>query len=305
MASDPAGARLLDMPTLRAIFRGLRSDRSQFTPPASPNPVLTEQVAQPFDTVEMVIDRLAALESRLRETSDRRAVFLTIYGRMTREVQARLQAGAFTHSEWMREYLIAFANYYRRAFLAFEQGRLGRVPTPWRIAFGTAIAGEGLVMQQAFLGMNAHINYDLGLAITDVGIAPHRAEKYVDHQRIDDILASLIDAQQAALAETYAAGVADIDAVFGRLDESLTMVSLQKGREQAWRAAVVRSELAVWPIPELVRRVLSLTATGTAHVIRSPQLDPGLLATLREVESEGPTLGAILDAIDREFEARA
>lgn len=55
--------------------------------------------------------------------------------------------------------------------------------------------------------MNAHINYDLGLTIDDVGIDPNRSQKYADHQRIDDILTRLVDAQQRALAELYASGI--------------------------------------------------------------------------------------------------
>lgn len=62
---------------------------------------------------------------------------------------------------------------------------------------------------------------------------------------INNIFSRLIDAQQAALAKLYAAGIGDIDTAFGRLSESLLLVSMTEGREQAWRIAVVVADVGV------------------------------------------------------------
>ncbi len=290
--------RLTDATLLRALPRVLSGDLSRFQPPAEPDPALVEVVDTPFPSVDEVMDRLSRLERRLRASEDRRAVFLTIYTRMTREVAAGIEAGRFTQPDWMGRYLTAFANYYRRAFLAFERGNLDAVPAPWRIAFGTALAGDGLVMQDAFLGVNAHINYDLALALDDVGIDPQRAERYADHREIDEILAGLVDAQQTALAEVYAAGVEDVDEVLGGADESLTLLSLTEGRAQAWRVARVMTDVDLAPVAAYARWVLRTTATGGALFVRSPALDDSLLGALRAVEAQGLTLDAVLERVD-------
>lgn len=60
-----------------------------------------------------------------------------------------------------------FANYYREAFLSFDQGRTGAVPDPWLVAVGTAVAGDALMAQDAFLGTNASIGYALALTGED------------------------------------------------------------------------------------------------------------------------------------------
>ncbi|MFC6725414.1 DUF5995 family protein, partial [Halobium palmae] len=242
MAGYAEAARLLDGSTLRAVSLALRGGVDDYDPGA-PDPGLVEPVESPFGSVGGATERLSRLESRLRKRGDRRAVFLTIYVRMSREVHDGIGRGRFADPEWMREYLITFANYYRRAFLAFERGDLEAVPDPWRLAFGTAVRGDGLVVQDAFLGVNAHINYDLALADDDVGIDPNRARKYADHREINDVLAGLVDAQQRALARIYAPGIADIDALCDRFDEAATLYSMTEGREQAWRIAVVLTDV--------------------------------------------------------------
>lgn len=292
-----AAPRLVDTTTARAAWLALRGDLETFGPPESPESELVAPVAAPFDSVDAAVEGLADLETRLRTRGDRRAVFLTIYERMTRAVRDGIEDGRFVDAAWMREYTTTFANYYRRAFLAFERGRLGAVPDPWRVAFGTARRADRLVVQDAFLGVNAHINYDLALALRDVGIDPDRERKYADHRAIDDILSRLVDAQQTALAELYAPEVDDIDRALGRLDETLTLRSMTEGREQAWRIAVVLTDAPWSPVRALARQVLRTTATGAAFLIRGPDLDPALVGRLRAAERDGLDLETVLERV--------
>jgi hypothetical protein len=268
-----------------------------------PDPALVALVEEPFASVADVHDRLGDLETRLRAAGDRRAVFLTIYTRMTARVRTAIDDGRFADPTWMRRYTVTFADYYRRAFHAFERGALVSVPDPWRVTFGTAVQGSALVAQDALLGINAHITYDLALTLRDVGIDPERASKHADHRRIDDVLAGLVDAQQAALAELYAPGVADVDASLGRLDERLSLVSMTEGRAWAWRVATVLTDVDWSPARACVRWLLQATATGGAIAIRAPSLDPALAAALTRVE-RGLELEDALDVIADRIDAQ-
>ncbi|MFC4408185.1 DUF5995 family protein [Haloarchaeobius iranensis] len=302
MAGLSTTARLVGPTELRAIWHAFRGDPGRFAPPPSPDPSLVELVETPFESVGDAEQRLGRLESRLRQRDDRRAVFLTIYVRMTGRVREGIEEGRFADPEWMRRYLVTFADYYRRAFLAFERGDVTAVPDPWRVAFGAAVNDETLIMQDAFLGVNAHINYDLALSLEAVGIDPDRHRKYDDHRAIDAILAGVVDAQQRALAGLYAPGVDDVDELFGRLDESLTLRSMTEGREQAWRVAAVRTDVTTPPVPSLTQWVLRATATGAALFILSPQLEPAVEAQLRRVEREGVSLEDVLGRVEAELE---
>jgi hypothetical protein len=294
--------RLVDGTRLRSMLLALRGRLRQFTPPSKPNPDFVAIMEHPFESVVDVEDRLSRLEHQLREESDRRAIFLMIYTRMTREVRRGIERGRFANPDWMRRYVLTFADYYRRAFLAFETGAMGAVPDPWRIAFGTAISGEGLVLQDALLGINAHINYDLALTLDDVGIDPNRDEKYTDHRTIDQILARLVDTQQEVLAEYYASGIDEIDAISGQMDERLSMFSIEEGREQAWRIAVVMTDADVPPLTTYARWVLRATATGGAFFVLGPRLEPSVQQALRDVESGDTDLEWMLKLLDAGFD---
>lgn len=69
-------------------------------------------------------NRTDRLEERLSHRNDRRAVFLTIYTNIPLAVQNGIGGGTVTDPAWMRNYTVAFANYYREALLAFERGRV-------------------------------------------------------------------------------------------------------------------------------------------------------------------------------------
>lgn len=295
-------ARLISSESLRAAILAFRGDISTFDVETEPDRELLALVDEPFESVPDAEDRLTRLDQRLRNHGDRRAVFLSIYVRMTEEVREGLAKERFANADWMRSYLVTFANYYRRAFRDYERGEFRAVPDPWRIAFGTALRGDGLVAQDAFLGVNAHINYDLGLTIRDVGIATNRAEKYADHNAINDILADLVDAQQEMLAERYASGLDEVDAALGRLDEVFTLVSMTEGREQAWRIAVVLTDVHWSPVTTTTRWLLRVTATGGALFILSPNLDPTLVEALRQVETNRFDLDDLLDTFHQRID---
>jgi len=303
MAGTAAMARLLAPRRVRATLLALRADPPP-TPDHDPDPALVDRLERPFDTVDDVSERLRELESRLRAASDRRAVFLTIYTRMTDAVRAAIDAGRFTDPAWMRRYTVTFADYYRRAFLAFERGDDAAVPVPWRVAFGTAVAGDALVAQDAFLGINAHINYDLALTLRDLGIDPERAQKRADHDRIDAVLARLVDAQQEALADLYAPGLSTVDATLGRFDEALSLVSMTEGRAWAWRTAVALTDVDWTPARAAVRWLHRTTATGGAHAVRSPPVDPSVMAALCRAERERLTLDDALATLADRLDAR-
>ncbi|WP_135303718.1 DUF5995 family protein [Haloarcula amylovorans] len=272
---------------LRRLLGAIRYDRSRYESPSTPDDELVSAVTSPYTSVEDAYEGLRHLEGLLVARGDRRSVFLTIYSRMTRQIWAGIDRGDFENLAWMRAYTVTFANYYRRAFLAFEAGNLDAVPTPWRIAFGTARHGDALVIQDAFLGINAHINYDLALTLRDVGIDPNRATKYADHCAVNEILARLVDTQQSALAAMYAPGIEDIDAILGRLDEWLSLLGLTEGRAHAWRVAVVLSTArwaALWPVAHWMLRT---AATGGAAFLCSPGADSELLEQLERFEREG------------------
>lgn len=248
------------------------------------DPELLALVAEPFLDVDDVHDRLRDLSAAFHDRADRRVVFLEIYARMTAAVAAGIDRGDFADAEWVSAYLVEFANLYRQAVYDYEAGNFAEVPEAWRLAFDAAHRGDSLVVQDAALGVNAHINYDLALTLAAVGVGPDRHEKYADHNAITDIIRDLLDETQDALAERDAPGLETVDDSFGRLDEWLLVFTIDECRDSAWRTAValqsrfsVRCRLARW--------LNDVTARGVAHLILSSQASEHVHEQLRGLEA--------------------
>lgn len=293
-----------EMEALLAAYRrgtGVNADRLVAeVADAEPDAGLVDPLADPFSSVDDVAERLDRTESRLRDRDDRRSVFLTVYVRMTEAVAAAIEAGAFDDPDWVASYLVAFAEHYRRAFLAFERREFDALPRAWIVAFGAAARGDTLVAQDALLGINAHISYDLTYTLRDVGIDPDRGHKREDHDRINDVLARLVSVVQEALVEVYAAaGVAGVDALFDPLDDRVALLGLTGSREFAWRNAVLLADLPSWIARRYVGWRARTVSTEVATLIATPRIDPEDRRRIEAFEANVPALTEFHDEFRR------
>lgn len=292
---------------LRAIRRavgGPPGDRVRSGQPGSgrtdTDDALVDLLSDPFGTVEEAEDTLRSADELLRARGDRRSAFLTVYAEMTAHVGSGIESGVFEDPDWVRTYLVAFANRYRRALVAYETGDLAAVPEPWAIAFRASTRGATILIQDVLLGVNAHINYDLAYTLRDVSIDPKRRAKRRDHDRINRVLQGLIDVVQRALADTYEReGYRQADQLLGSADESFTLLGLTEARSLAWRNAVLLVDSRLPPVERLVGWRIRAVATGASYFILSPAADRSVLELLRAAERGAPPLEPLLRTVRR------
>jgi len=253
-----------------------------------PDPAVLALTAEPFASVGDAHRRLAALERTFRARGDRRGAFLAIYARVTGEVGRSIAAGEFADPDWVADYLVAFAELYREALVAFETGD-GELSGAWRLAFEAAATGDCLVSQAALLGINAHVNYDLALALDAAGLDADREARYADHCAVNDVLKRLVDEVQERLADRYAPGIATVDESLGRLDEAVAYWVLSVGRESAWWCAVALADSrSRWGLRRRVATAFRTgSSTGVAHLLLGPTRSTGLRALFGRIE-RGP-----------------
>lgn len=286
--------------TYRRLFRADTERRLRRLASQDPDGELLDLVSDPFESVADVSARLAKIERRFRERNDRRSVFLTVYAMMTSAVGAQIEAGFFHDPEWVREYLVTFAEYYRRALSAFERREFETVPSPWRVGFAASVRGVTLVAQDALLGINAHINYDLSYTLHDVKIDPNRDAKRADHDRINEVLERLTDTAQEAMVSVYsAAGVAEVDGLLGPIDERLALVGLERSRQFAWDNAALLADLPWPPVQRYVDWRVRTVSTGAAYFLLGPRLDAATRERLRRVEQNVRLVAAFHDEFTR------
>ena len=255
-----------------------------------------------YQTLDDVVNELAALETAFRARGDRRCIFLTLYGVVSSEMRSRVASRAFLDPEWVHRYAVAFANLYREALEAYDAGRHADVPKSWRLAFDAAAAGESLVLQDVLLGINAHVNNDLALALDRVSIGPDRDRRRRDHDAVNEVLSAVTERAVLRLSELYAPGFTTMDDCAGELDEVASLFSLQVGRDSAWESAVALAN-ARGPVERvLTSRLLSTRAAAMARVLLAPSRNARFISACRRLES-GTGWVALLAATKQELQA--
>jgi hypothetical protein len=219
-------------------------------------------------------------------------LFSVMYRQVTAAVAEGIANGDFEDGPRMDRFDTLFANRYLRAF---ERHRSGQPCSgAWRIAFEFADSGRGLVLQHLLLGMNAHINLDLAIAAARVAPGGNIDALRDDFERINDLLANMIDGIQGALGE-FSPLVDPLDRIGGGLDEGSIEFSIQKARAAAWEAAEV---LAQQPRARQRKTIQLLDRTVKLlgrSVIRPRPLVAAAVALVELTESDD--IPAIIDRI--------
>lgn len=161
-------------------------------------------------------------------------LFPALYLQVTRAVSEGIDAGYFDDGERMDRLDTVFANRYLQALAVWRAG--GRPTGPWRVAFEFAAEERGIALQHLLLGMNAHINLDLSIAVAQAIPGDSLEDVRSDYDRINDILARMVDGSQAILNE-FSPVLDILDRVGGRADEAIAEFSIRKARAAAWEAA--------------------------------------------------------------------
>lgn len=223
--------------------------------------------------------RMQALLQSWEAQQDGRAIFLGCYALMTRNMLAAIEAGEFQDPAWVFTWLDHFAGYYFNAVEAFDQG-LDTLPQPWRRAFEAASQPDTLVMQNLMLGINAHINYDLILALSDM-LEPEwqdlpdekRLLRYQDHCKVNTILAGTTDEVQDKIVEVYSPVANLADVLLGPLDEWLVSRLINAWRERVWQLAIQYTETSLPEEREELRRSIEAKSGEQAHHILIASLE--------------------------------
>ncbi len=196
--------------------------------------------AEPPEVTEMMQE----LAQRWEGENDQRAVFLNCYRMMTINMGSALQAGEFNDTAWVSAWLGRFADYYFIALDAYEH-QDPQTPGAWRVAFDAAVQARCSVVQNLLLGVNAHINYDLVLAVVDLlnrewaDLPPEmRQTRQADFDLVNQVIGQTTDNVQDNILERKDPRLAILDNLLGPIDEWLISHFISRWREEAWQEAL-------------------------------------------------------------------
>ena len=179
--------------------------------------LLSNLQAETIDGVLLSLDRVIDWS---KQNSSRLGYFAALYRKVTRAVKTGIADGSFEDGPRMERLDVIFANRYLDAL---ERYRTDRQSTPhaWLLAFETAEQWWPIVLQHLLLGMNAHINMDLGIAAVTCVPPEELAILKADFFKINGILASLVQKTQEDLTAVWP-WLRLLDRFMGESDEGLT-----------------------------------------------------------------------------------
>lgn len=207
--------------------------------------------------IDEVLARMDALLARAVDADDPRGYFTCVYRAVTARVRDDLAAGVFAGSQRMHDLDVVFADRYLDAHDAHDRGET--VTGSWQVAFDHADSPL-LVLQHVLLGMNAHINLDLGIAAAQVAPGDAIHELAADFAAINTLLASEVDRMQDALA-VVSPWTGLVDRIGGRSDELVATWSINRARDSAWRLALELAALQD-PAPRIAQRDRGVAEIG-------------------------------------------
>ena len=217
-------------------------------------------------SIEEIIDRLGQIVNQSKAENSPLGYFAALYRSVTLQVASDIDKGLFQDNVRMERLDVVFASRYLAAYDAFRDGT---TPTQaWAFSFAVAQQWWPIVLQHLLLGMNAHINLDLGIAAARVAPGGELAEIKGDFDRINKLLAGLVGDVQAKLARIWPL-LRVLDQSLGRADETLINFNMERARDAAWDVA---RQLAPLTRDEQERRIplLDGRVASFGRVVRYP-----------------------------------
>jgi Family of unknown function (DUF5995) len=246
----------------------------------------------PADTIDEVVARLDAVIDQARRDNSRLGLFACLYRSVTVQVKEGIAANRFQDGPRMARLDVIFANRYLAALHTWQNG--GRPTRSWLTAFDAAKSGGLLILQDLLLGMNAHINLDLGVAAAETAPGADLAALRHDFHEISTLLGEMLDDVQDRISRVSPCmkvldwiGMADDERLFGFV--------LGGSRDLAWKWAQRFATLPRERLPQEIDALDHVVAV-LAKAIHKPHIwvRPVLLAIrLREPRD----VGAVLDVL--------
>ncbi len=192
-------------------------------------------VEQPMpETIPEVVARLRAIEDLLGP-HDGLHPFTLLYRLMTEHLDAQA-AGFYADPVFIARLDLHFAETFFDAIRRWLGPNPETTPRVWKVEFEARHRAGHSKLRRAVTGMNAHINRDLAVALTqtfvELGAAPDDGTPmHRDYVRINDVLAETEPLAKACLFDRWFKA---LESEVGEADDLAALWSIDRARDLAW-----------------------------------------------------------------------
>ncbi|HEX5609827.1 MAG TPA: DUF5995 family protein [Solirubrobacterales bacterium] len=221
-----------------------------------------------------VLERLEAIDSALPAT-DGVKWFNKLYLEMTQGVFETLPGLPQAAPGFLEALDVAFGNLYFDALDAAGSGSSPPAAYPfhaWKPLFEARFDTEIAPIQFALAGMNAHINHDLAIGISDVFAArgtdpgddtPERR----DYESVNELIAA---AEEKTKLWMVTGLLKELDVAFHSTDDIVAVWNIARARDAAWVSAEVISSLDLPPLRKSYEEVNDRTVGFAGRALLNP-----------------------------------
>lgn len=183
-------------------------------------------------TIDEVIAILGDIITAEIVANSNLAFFPILYKKVTERIKEGIAQKEFEDNPRMERLDVIFANRYLAAYFTYKDGNTPSLS--WKNAFEAAKNKNLLILQHLLLGINAHINLDLGIAVSEtVGEHQDLENIHNDFNKINEILASMVDGvqQKIGLVSPF---FHLLDKVADGKEDLIATFSINIARDEAW-----------------------------------------------------------------------
>ena len=244
-------------------------------------------------SIDQVLQLLAFIIEDAKAHASRLGYFAALYRQVTLEVQRGIARGFFTDGPRMQRFDTLFANRY---FAALEAWQSGGTPTrSWKVAFTAMEEPQEIILQDLLVGMNAHINLDLGIAAAELCPGDKIQSLQGDFEKINQVLSALIGGVETVIGR-FSPLIDLLEKVGGKDAAEVLNFSMDAARRDAWAHAVILAHQGP-ALQALTIEALDGKVSFLGRLIANPT---GLVGKAVEMIhlTESTDVGAIIDALD-------
>ena len=237
---------------------------------------------------------IARMEKQLEDMTHRkdpRAVFQLTYLTFSKHVYENLLGGSFTNQHWATDMCCRFVEIYLLQMQLWEEKSPEQCRT-WREALELMEKGKLNVLQCMFLGMNAHINYDLAFCTLGACLANGDAllqsnhsssdtqsmrnleDRYRDYLQINHVGWRSITHIQDEVLDRFHPVLGIFNRWGTKISKPLSLRVLMASRDQAWRRTVLLMHAQSEEEAEALAQLIDHSALRWSHAIQTISVNP-------------------------------
>ncbi len=153
------------------------------------------RIASTINEVIEILDEIIAVEVAQNSAM---AFFPVLYKKVTERIRDGIINSDFQDNPRMERLDVLFANRYLEAYYNYKLGK--EITKSWQLTFEATKDDSVIILQHILLGINAHINLDLGIVASQtVGNGNPLAPFREDYDKINDILRNMVQSMQTSI----------------------------------------------------------------------------------------------------------